>query len=207
MSKECPSCHEIVEAIYQCPECERMFCRECGWNLLGGMAPPKCPDCAGVLSGLGEQVSHDDPPLDENSMDGESSYSAGDSDAAAASGGDWGHGLIVLAVVGVLYFAFGQGLSPKSNHGGSELPPSYGPGLPDVKTKALRVSRPRYGPGPQFEAVGFELAAGDSVSVDTVKNGWCLINSAEFMWADCAALAPPSGGWRDVPGPIPPRGD
>ena len=51
MSKECPSCHEEAEYIYQCnnDSCRKMYCGYCapmpGLSYLIPGETLKCPDC------------------------------------------------------------------------------------------------------------------------------------------------------------------
>lgn len=82
----------------------------------------------------------------------------------------------------------------------------FGPGLPDLKRAALRSAPVHSGPGTEFSRAGFDLAQGEVTSVETVKDGWCMINSSEYLWVHCLALDPPFGGWKDVPGSLPARG-
>ncbi len=72
-----------------------------------------------------------------------------------------------------------------------------GNGLADIPSVALTNVNGRYGPGESFPRA-LTLRSGERISVDSALNGWCLVNSAENMWANCTYLRPPVGGW--VPG-------
>ncbi len=109
MSKECPSCHNEVSRVYQCVDCNRMFCDICG-NVLF-VFPSRCPDCEGLFMGRGEQVSRDDDEIYEEDKSHEneetlsetssSDYSSSDYNSSSNSE-PWGEGIIALVVIVII---------------------------------------------------------------------------------------------------------
>ena len=130
LSKECPSCHEETSKVYQCRDCNHMYCDKCnelGWGVTiiglpcrGFQECPKCEsrryDIVSVDDDYHEDLTNEylssneeSDSSDQEENYSESSYSSsGDSGSSDSSGSGAGILSIVAVIAIFLFFKYGS---------------------------------------------------------------------------------------------------
>lgn len=146
---ECPSCHEECDEIYQCKDCDTMFCFGCKevrmidaftMGLDGGIGGWCCPKCGG--RGTTMTSEHEEPEKEQKQEraedckddDTDNCVSNSYSGTGTASGGEFGLGTVlfgipfgwavayfVLWVVGALALSFLLFMADANEHSGTNI--------------------------------------------------------------------------------------
>ena len=122
---ECPSCHKECDEIYQCKECDRMFCFSCREKnfidaVTMGLDSKYCPGCGGKGVTITSEHESEMEKNDENDEDNEDdsnddidssssseetssnySYSVGGDSSSSSSGGS-GIGVGTVIILGIV---------------------------------------------------------------------------------------------------------